>query len=37
MGRASSEDAEACGGGVGTVRTIAYKLFKRVRREAGRA
>jgi hypothetical protein len=37
MGRASSEDAEACGGGVGTVRAIAYKLFKRVRREAGRA
>jgi hypothetical protein len=37
IGRASSGDAEAYGGGVGTIRALAYKLFKCVRREAGRA
>ncbi len=35
MGGASSEDAEACGGGVGIIRGLAYKLFKCVWRETG--
>jgi len=28
MSRASSGDAERYGGGVGTVKALAYKLFK---------
>jgi hypothetical protein len=37
MSRASSGDAERYGGRVGAVKALAYKLFKCIRREAGRA